>query len=209
MGQRLYNPLPELQLLPHDHDQETLEVASPDTGSLATPKVTNDTAIVIQWQAAQLLNKIDHHALVKLVPRISGSFCEIDRVPIIKSYMNMLLLLHEKDSNKQWIARIPYDQEDEEFLVDQVEPLIRASKRFKSFRCPRLYHYGLAKDEKNPLGMDFMLLDFIDGRQMPMWTETFPTMKQKRQVLEQVADVYMEMFANPATYEDRLILKSK
>jgi len=44
---------------------------------------------------------------------------------------------------------------------------------------------------------------------MNMWTETFPTWEQKKQVLTQLADIYMEMFGKPVTYEDRLLLNSK
>lgn len=142
------------------------------------------------------------------MPKLAGAFCEIDKVPIITSYMNMLLLLHEKDTNMQWITRIPYQQEDAEFLPEQVEPVVRARKKF-SFKVPYLYHYGLAKDPDNPLGMDFMLLEFIDGRMMTMWTETFPTWDQKKQVLAQIAGIYIEMLSKPVTYEDRLVLDSE
>lgn len=44
---------------------------------------------------------------------------------------------------------------------------------------------------------------------MKMWTESFPAWEQKLQVLEQIADVYIEMFSKPVTYQDRLVLKSE
>lgn len=210
MEERLTAPLPLLDL---DLDGKSLSEKSrksiaSTTGPFTTPGLTNDTQIVIQWQAAELLNRIDTSILVNKVPKLAGAFCEIERVPIIKSYMNMLLLLQEKGTDKQWITRIPYSQEDKEFLTDQVEPLIRVNKRY-SFRVPYLYHYGLAKDPSNELGIDYMLLDFIDGRQMKMWTETFPAWDQKKQVLDQLADIYLEMFSKPVAYEDRLKLDSE
>ena len=54
-----------------------------------------------------------------------------------------------------------------------------------------------------------MLLDFMDGRQMPMWTESFPAWEQKKQVLEQIADICMEIFIKPVVYEDRLVIESR
>ena len=44
---------------------------------------------------------------------------------------------------------------------------------------------------------------------MPMWTEVFPAMNQKQKILEQIADMYLEMFSKPVMYKDRLVLKSK
>ena len=187
---------------------QTLRHVPSQTGPLTTPGIVDDTQTVIQWQAAELLSIIDIDTLIYKVPRHAGSYQEIDRVPIIKSYMNVLLLLQEKASEKQWITRIPYLQEDHRFLVDQVEPLLRAGQRFKTFRVPRLYHYGLAKDKMNDLGIDYMLLDFLDGRQMPMWTETFPCKAQKTSILEQIARIYIEMFSQPVTYHDKLVLNS-
>ena len=207
MEERLSEPLPLLAL---DNDRTSLlpPRRASTTGPFTTPGTPRDTQDVIQWQAATLLNRLDTNVLVSFVPKLAGACCEIDRVPIITSYMNMLLLLHEKHTNMQWITRFPYEQEDPKFLPEQVEPFIRAQKKF-SFKIPYLYHYGLAKDPGNPLGLDFMLLEFIDGRMMNMWTETFPTWEQKKQVLTQLADIYMEMFGKPVTYEDRLLLNSK
>lgn len=209
MEERLSAPLP---LLPLDDDRKSLSTGSiksvaSTTGPFTTPGAPNDTQLIIHWQAAELLSRIDKNVLVNHVPKLAGAFCEIEQVPIIKSYMNMLLLLQEKNTNQQWITRIPYHQEDQDFLIDVVEPLIRVNRKY-TFRVPHLYHYGLAKDRMNGLGMDFMLLNFIDGRQMPMWTNTFPAWEQKKRILDQVANIYLEMFSKPVTYSDRLILNS-
>ena len=134
MEERLSAPLP---LLPLELNQEGLEVKSvrsfaSTTGPSTTPGTPNDTAAVIHWQAAELLSAIDTDVLISRVPKLAGSCCDIEQVPIIKSYMNMLLLLQEKDTEKQWITRIPYFQEDKAFLTDQVEPLIRVNKSSNS-----------------------------------------------------------------------------
>ncbi|KAK5105146.1 hypothetical protein LTS08_001420 [Lithohypha guttulata] len=205
MEDRLSAPLPLLAL---DSDTVSLRSVSSSTGPFTTPgEATDDTELVIHWQAAELLNRINIDALLHKVPKLAGSDCEIERVPVIKSYMNVLLLLQEKDTDKQCITRIPYCQSDRDFLIDQVEPLIRVNRKF-SFRVPYLYHYGLAQDPENELRVDFMLLDFIDGRQMKMWTESFPAWEQKRQVLEQIAEIYLEMFSKPVIYKDRLVLNN-
>lgn len=164
MEERLSAPLP---LLPLDGDSKSISsrsfqsVAS-TSGPFTTPKQSNDTELVINWQAADLLQQIDINVLINKIPKLAGSFSEIEQVPIIKSYMNLLLLLQEKDTGKQWITRFPYYQEDASFLIDQVEPLIRVNRKF-SFRVPYMYAYGLAGDPRNELGVDFLLLDFIDG----------------------------------------------
>ncbi|KAK5949512.1 hypothetical protein OHC33_009505 [Knufia fluminis] len=180
MEDRLSAPLPLLSI-----DQESLESSSiksvpSTTGPFTTPGPTDDTHTVIQWQAAELLNKINREVLIKVFLSWQG--------PV-------------------WITRIPHQQRDSRFLVDQVEPFIRAKKKFK-FGVPYLYHYGFAEDEENAIGVDYMLLDFMAGRQMLMWTETFPTTEQKKQVLDQLADIYMEMFTKPATFADRLALRN-
>lgn len=166
MEETLSAPLP---LLPLDTDSRSvsarslLSIAS-TSGPFTTPKPINDTELIINWKAADLLRQIDSNILINKVPKLAGSFGEIEQVPIIKSYMNLLLLLQEKDTDKQWITRFPYYQEDATFLIDQVEPLIRVNQKF-SFRIPYLYAYGLAGDPQNQLGLDFLLLDFIDGKQ--------------------------------------------
>ena len=67
------------------------------------------------------------------------------------------LLLHKKGTITQQITRFPYKQEDSKFLPEQVEPVIRARKKFL-FKVFCLYHHGLTKDPCNPLGLEFMLL---------------------------------------------------
>lgn len=209
MEDRLSRPLPLLPLDPENSETASVDSVLSSNGPWTTPRRPKDeTQIVIGWQAAAILNRIDTDVLIHKVPKLAGQFHEIEHVPVIKSYMNLLLLLQEKGTEKQWITRIPYHQSDREFLTEEVEPLMRVKKKFK-FRVPYLYHYGLAKDPNNDLGVDFMLLDFIDGDQMKMWTETFPAWGQKLQVLEQIADVYIEMFSKPVTYQDRLVLKSE
>jgi hypothetical protein len=194
--------------LPIDYNQKTLEFALAKIGTLTSPANGDDFATIIQWQAAHLLNKIDPDVLKGLLSKLPGASSKIGEIPIIKSYTNLLLLLTEEDSGKKWITRVPYGQEDQRFLIDQVESLLRVRKRFTGFRVPKLYHYGLAGDETNKLAIDYMLLDFIDGEQMPMWTETHPTWEQKEQILDQLADTYMEIFSKPVSFEDRLELRS-
>lgn len=161
MEDRLSAPLP---LLPLDTETASLVSSQSSNGPWTTPRGHRDeTEQVIAWQAAEILNQINIDVLIHKVPKLAGQDNEIQRVPVVKSYMNVLLLLQEKDTDKQWITRIPYNQSDRDFLVEQVEPLIRVNKKFK-FRVPYLYHYGLAKDPNNELGVDFLLLDFIDGR---------------------------------------------
>ena len=164
MEEILSSPLP---LLPLDGDTRSISSSVPSllssTGPLTTPTYHDDPQLHISWQAALLLQQIDTDVLIHKVPRLAGTFSEIEKVPIIKSYINLLLLLQERDTGKQWITRIPHYQEDSTFLIDQVEPLIRVSKKF-SFRTPYMYGYGLSRDPKNALGVDFLLLDFIEGK---------------------------------------------
>lgn len=207
MEERLSAPLPLLPINQESLESSSIRSVPSATGPFTTPGRTDDTQTVIQWQAADLLNKIDSEVLVRKIPRLAGSYCEIEQVPIIRSYMNVLLLLQEKDTGKQWVTRIPYKQQDSRFLIDQVEPIIRVRKRFK-FGVPYLYHYGFVEDEEFAIGVDYMLLEFMAGRQMLMWTETFPRMEQKNQILEQLTDIYMGMFTTPVTYSDRLQLRS-
>lgn len=213
MEEHLTKPLPTLsdvqeEGLPIDYDQKILESALANVGTLTSPTNGDDTATIIQWQAAHLLNKIDPDVLRGLLSKLPGASSKIGDIPIVKSYMNLLLLLTEEDSGKQWITRIPYDQEDRRFLIDQVEPLLRVRKRYHGFRVPKLYQHGLARDEQNMLGIDYMLLDFIDGEQMSLWTESYPAWEHKEQILGQLADIYVEIFAKPASYEDRLQIRS-
>lgn len=215
MEEYLTKPLPTLSVvreegLPVDDGQQTFKSLAFGEEASNSPSTEDDmTTLVIQWQAANLLSRVDPDALKGMLSKIPGASHKIGEIPIIKSYTNLLLLLHEEDSEKQWITRIPYDQEDRKFLIDEVEPLMRVAKRFTGFRVPRLYQYGLAKDQKNRLAVDYMILDFIDGRQMPMWTENYPAWEQKEQILEQLADIYIEWFSKPATYDDRLVLTSE
>lgn len=213
MEECLTKPLPTLsdiqgQGLPIDYDKTTLESALANAGTLTFPANGDDTATIIQWQAVHLLNKIDPDVLRGLLSKLPGASSQVGEIPIIKSYMNLLLLLTEEDSGKQWITRIPYDQEDRRFLIDQIEPLLRVRKRFGGFRVPKLYQYGLARDEENKLGIDYMLLDFVDGEQMPLWTENYPAWEHKEQILDRLADIYTEIFSRSASYDDRLQIRS-
>lgn len=181
---------------------DLIPIAWDGPGGLETPTTVEHIDTIIHWKAAEVIARLDQSALERLVSRIPGSYRKIRRRWVIRSWQNLLIFFHERESDKRWVVRIPYKQEDKHFLEDEVLPLKRVSRMFPNFRKPTLYRWGLASDPDNEIGFNYMLLDFIDGAQMPSWTEDFPCIEQKERLLAQLCDIHIQILTRPVKHSD-------
>jgi aminoglycoside phosphotransferase (APT) family kinase protein len=72
------------------------------------------------------------------------------------------------------------------------------SRSFDSFPAPRVYHSCL--EENNPVGVPFMILDWIEGMSMPQWRPGLPPNESARmQFLDQFSDAFLDLVLTPLT----------
>ncbi len=75
-----------------------------------------------------------------------------------------------------------------------LKPLECIARNFLRIPAPRLHGYfdAGAKGD-NPVGVAYMLLDWIEGKHMPPWSLTSPEVPLRHKVLDQLADMMLEM----------------
>lgn len=141
----------------------------------------------------KLLNK---DALLRIASSLSdGSPCYFISKPITHSSCT-ILILEFPAQNKSWAARIPEDQEYS-FLEISIKPLECIALNFPNIPAPRLHGYFDAGPGggENPAGVAYMLVDWIEGEHMPPWSLTTPTVSRRYKVLDQLADMMLEMLS--------------
>jgi len=107
----------------------------------------------------------------------------------------MVLRIRFPNSGTLWAGRIPSDQEYS-FHAVSIQPLMFIARNHPSLSAPRLHGYfdaGAAGD--NPVGVAYMLVDWIEGEPMPPWSLKDPPVLMRRKVLDQLAEIILEMLS--------------
>ena len=140
----------------------------------------------------KLLNK---DALLHIASSLSGqSPCHFVGSPITQSSCTIFIIKFPHE-NKCWAARIPEDQENS-FLEISVKPLKHVAHNFPNIPAPRVHGYFDAGAKgNNPVGVAYMFLDWIEGKHMPPWSLTSPSIPTRHKVLHQLADMMLEMLS--------------
>jgi hypothetical protein len=152
----------------------------------------------------QVMSQLNKDALLQRASSLAdGALCHFIDAPLYRTDW-VILMIEFPDEDKRWAARIPLDQEFS-FLEISVRPLQFIARKHPSLPAPRLYGYfdaGAVGD--NPVGVAYMLVDWIEGRHMEPWTLDSPPVPMRHRVLEQLADMMLEMLLENAVDEDIL-----
>ncbi|CAD6446779.1 bf567ca9-d306-4a9c-b16c-6c8ce21c6b21 [Sclerotinia trifoliorum] len=113
----------------------------------------------------------------------------------------------EFDDSVTWIARIrlqdplvpPPEVQDYVFLSEIATLQFLAQTQVPS---PKVYHYQAASPE-NPIGSSYILMEKIKGNPLD-WNSAGP--KQRSKVIQQLADIYLELEKHPLPMTGSLIL---
>lgn len=94
-----------------------------------------------------------------------------------------------------WAARIPFDQEAP-FYEMSIQPLEFLARNHPEIPAPRVHDYvdGGSK-EGNPVGVAYMLVDWLDGSHLRPWSLTEPPVAVRHKVLDQIADLMLNMLS--------------
>jgi hypothetical protein len=151
-----------------------------------------------------IISQLKKNALLQKASSLAGdASCVFDGPPICRD--NWLIFRIRFASNRKcWAARIPKDQEYS-FRDISIKPLEVIARRHPRIRAPRLHGYvdaGTAVD--NPVGVAYMLVDWIEGKSMQPWTKDYPPTHLRQKFLRQLADITWEMLSDPIDGEDIL-----
>jgi aminoglycoside phosphotransferase (APT) family kinase protein len=151
-----------------------------------------------------ITSRLNKNALLQKASLLSGDApCEFDGPPICRDKWLIFRIRFAANQNS-WAARIPKDQEYS-FRDISIKPLEVIARRHPRIRAPRLHGYfdaGTAGD--NPIGVAYMLVDWIEGKSMQPWTKDHPPTHVRQNFLRQLADITWEMLSDPIDGEDIL-----
>jgi hypothetical protein len=103
------------------------------------------------------------------------------------------------DDGERWLARIPrtgfsdVPPELVEYLVSSEYATLKFLET-TSIPAPKAFGYGLASDPTNHVGVSYLLIEALPGRPYQPWNAT---PEQSRHVLNQVADMMIELNRHP------------
>ncbi|KAK2765227.1 hypothetical protein FQN54_008926 [Arachnomyces sp. PD_36] len=147
-----------------------------------------------------LLDKVNRSALLKKASALAnGSPCNFVDDPIQRSDQIILKICFPHEG-KTWAAKIPSDQEWP-FYEIMVQPLQFLEKWHPGIPAPRVHGYVDVGEEGNgedKVGVAYILLDWIDGRCMQPWSLSDPPVEARHHVLNQIADLMLEMLGSSA-----------
>ena len=141
----------------------------------------------------EILRKLNKEALLQAASICAGGWtCEFFGDPIFTS-TTVTFLIKFIDRDPMWAARIPLNQEFS-FHRDYIQPLDYLEKYHPTVPAPRVHGYVDVDVPNNPVGFGYMFYEWISGRPLPLWSlEELPILKRQR-VLDQLADILLELF---------------
>lgn len=153
-----------------------------------------------------IISRLNLDELLQKASSLSdGLSCEFDGPPIYRKDW-LIFRIRFAAKQKSWAARIPKDQKYS-FRDISIKPLEVIARRHPRIRAPRLHGYvdaGTCTTDNNPVGVAYMLLDWIEGKTMQPWSEDHPPTRLRQKFLDQLADITWEMLSDPVDQEDVL-----
>ena len=146
----------------------------------------------------EILKLLNKDALLQVASSLSGGLsCHFLGDPVAHSSYTILVIEFLLE-HKLWAARISEDQEYS-FLEISLIPLGYIARNFPNIPAPRVHGYFDAGAKgKNPVGVAYMPLDWIEGKPMPPWSLTGPPCLTRKKLLRQLARMMFEMLSTPA-----------
>ncbi|KAI9841307.1 MAG: hypothetical protein M1837_000793 [Sclerophora amabilis] len=149
-----------------------------------------------------VLSRINKEALLQRAALLAnGSECHFVGEPIQRVDL-AILRLHFPRQGKTWAARIPFEQEWP-FYEISVRPLEFLALHHPKIPAPRVHDYvDVGADGDNPVGVAYILMDWIEGSHMQPWSLSEPPLPARHRVLDQIADIMLEMLPKDAANGD-------
>lgn len=144
-------------------------------------------------------NKINKDALLQRASQLAhGSECQFTDDSIETNGV-IILKIHFPKHGNTWAARIDLDQEWP-FYEMSIQPLEFLARNFPEIPAPRVHDYvDAGSDAENPVGVAYVLIDWLDGNHLKPWSLTEPPVPVRHKVLDQIADLMLNMLSkNPA-----------
>jgi hypothetical protein len=141
-----------------------------------------------------VLNKINREALLQRASFLNNeSECHFIGDPVQTNGVTILRIYFPNQGNT-WAARIPFDQEWS-FYEISIQPLEYIARHHSDIPAPRVHDYvdGGGTEGENPAGVAYMLIDWLDGSPLKPWSLTEPPIGARHLVLDQIADMMLDM----------------
>ena len=151
--------------------------------------------------AEDVLSKLKSTALTEIIEAKAKEQCQVDvKTPVAVTDFHILLRAYLLSSGRTWLIRIPKDQEYSILGWASVRPLEYVAEKFPNLPAPRAHGHSDSSDlANNPVGVCYMMLDWIHGGIVPPFTLQSPSLEAKRLVLDQLAELMLDMLLAPAT----------
>lgn len=140
-----------------------------------------------------VLNKINREALIQRATFLNdGSECHFVGDPIQMNGVTILRIYFPNQGNT-WAARIPFDQEWS-FYEMSIQPLEYFAHNHPEIPAPRVHGYvDGGTEEETLVGVAYMLIDWLDSSHLKPWSLTEPPIAERHKVLDQIADMMLDM----------------
>ncbi|RAQ48708.1 hypothetical protein AFGD_010750 [Aspergillus flavus] len=142
----------------------------------------------------EVLRLLDKEALVQVASSLAGTRgCQLDNDSSpITGPGYIIFIISFPDRDERWAARIPSNQDDSFFQIC-TRP-IQLAHRSPNVPAPRIHGYfDCGSHGYNPVGVGYMLLDWIEGSPMMPWEQLTPAAPYRQKVLDQIADLILIM----------------
>ncbi|KAI9748531.1 MAG: Sulfate permease 2, partial [Chaenotheca gracillima] len=114
------------------------------------------------------------------------------------------------DNDDRWLVRIPRDPFSDlpASLIEYLVVSEYATLKFlegTSVPAPRVFGYGLASEERNDVGVSFLIMEALPGKP---FNAHQTSLEQKERVFSGVADILIELSKHPLPKAGSLILRA-
>lgn len=116
---------------------------------------------------------------------------------IMKTGDSLLLVLEFAQSKSRWAVRLPtdYGVPAEYWAPCLVPPLLFIETALPQLPAPRIHSYSFSYD--GPVGVPYILLDWIEGKPLPPFTDTWPRREQRYNILDELSDILLDLIFCP------------
>ncbi|KAB8210286.1 hypothetical protein BDV34DRAFT_220878 [Aspergillus parasiticus] len=142
----------------------------------------------------EVLKLLDKQALLEVASSLAGTPArQLDNnISPITGPGYVIFRISFPSTNERWAARIPLNQDDSFFQIC-IRP-IQLAHGSSNVPAPRIHGYcDCGSRGYNPVGVGYMLLDWIEGSPMLPWDQLTPAAPYRQKILDQIADLILNM----------------
>jgi hypothetical protein len=120
-----------------------------------------------------------------------------DLPDIIKAGDDNIMILAFTNNRSRWAIRLPreFRQCVEYWAALLIHPLQSINETLPNIPAPRIHSYSISWD--SPVGVPYVMMDWNEGREMPAFTDTWPSPSSRHKILDQLSDFLIDMIYCP------------